>query len=102
MSEEIPNDPAEELRILHLMHRRLSVDYERAISDYKNISAACDNYKARLKAISDNHGDLHTELVDLLDCLHAPEYAIGQPQFIRLVEHAVGYDSIREHRRSTR
>lgn len=102
MSEETPNDPAEELRILHLMHRRLSVDYERAISDYKNVCITNDCLKARLKAISDNHGDLHTELVDLLDSLYAPEYAIGQPQFIRLVEHAVGYDSIRDHRKSTR
>ena len=99
---ETPNDLAEEVRILRKMHARLAVDYEKAVSDRVAVSESNACLRAQLKRIGDNHEDLHTDLVDLLDSLHAKEYAIGEKQFIYLVEKLVGYQSILDHRRCTR
>lgn len=99
---ETPNDLAEEVRILRKMHARLAVDYENAVSDRVAVSESNACLRAQLKRIDDNQEDLHAELVSLLDSLHASEYPINESQFVRLVEEAVRYQSILDHRRCTR
>jgi hypothetical protein len=99
---ETPNDLAEEVRILRKMHARMAVDYEKAVSDRVSVSESNACLRAQLARIAENHEDLHTELVSLLDSLHAREYPIGDKHFIKLVEEAVGYQSILDHRRCTR
>lgn len=100
--QEAPNDLAEEVRILRKMHARMAVDYERAVSERVSVSESNACLRAQLKRIDDQRGDLHAELVYLLDSLDSTEFPLGRDHFITLVKEAVNYQSILDHRRCTR